>query len=369
MLKKNYVIVLAVSLVAVSAVVAFAIQPSPATSQAIVQTAKGQVLAQVTTPVAPPQPATGQPQVAPSSATQATPPTTPPATPVVPVQVTTPVAPPHPVTGQPQVAPTSAAQATPIAAPPTTPQAPVQSATPPAAPPQPATVQPSTVPISAVSTYRPGSIVSVYPLESEERGPYKKGQPIGSFVTVANPLNLGLHLKEDALAFFKEKPLGYEADAYFVAKATGNYSFSVQLALPPTSIFADTEKMKKMSKGFLKCRYRLFINDVTIIDLLVNTKKEANEKERICGFNGYKAGSVQLSEGVYKLQQWFACVGERKLKKGVQYVYPEECDQAGQPINTDRFLADEAEATLRVRHPKDSAPALLKPDELVHKAP
>ena len=297
MLKKNYVIGLTVSLVAVSAVVAFAIQPSPATSQAPVQTATGQVLAQVTTPVAPPQPATGQPQVAPSSATQATPPATPPATPVVPVQVTTPVAPPQPVTGQPQVAPSSAAQATPIAAPPTNPQAPVQSATPAAAPPQPAIVQPSTVPISAVSTYRPGSIVSIYPLESEDKGPYKKGEPLGSFITVANPLNLGLHLKEDALAFFKEKPLGYEADAYFVAKETGNYSFSVQLALPPTSIFADTEKMKKVSKGWIICRYRLFINDVNIIDRLVNTKKDASEKERICGFNGYKADESSFRKG------------------------------------------------------------------------
>src|SRR5512147_1258912 len=98
------------------------------------------------------------------------------------------------------------------------PSDPATAPTPPAAPTQVATAN------KPDPDYQVGSVVTVYELKEQNRQLLNQGQPIGSFVSESNPWNLGLHKQQPALAFFQGKPLGYEADSYFVAKESGNYS-------------------------------------------------------------------------------------------------------------------------------------------------
>lgn len=288
MLKKNHVIVLAVSLVLVIAVVALAIQPNPPTPLP------------TPTPVIPPVPD--------------------------PIPIPVPVPPPPPITPQPAI-----------------------------------------TPVSATTKFQPGSIVNVYPLEPQGRGDsYKKGDAIGSFIITDNPWSLGLHKKIAGLAFFHDKPLGYETDGYFNAKEVGEYSFVAELNLPPAILFENPEKMKKKNKGWISCHYELKVGSQIVIDLRANTKYEGNAKELICGFTKFKTGSTQLAEGLHKLRQSLYCDGQRIYKQNTQYVYPPDCKEAGKPINTDIFPADEAQVTLKVRNPQENAPVLLEASELVY---
>ena len=237
--------------------------------------------------------------------------------------------------------------------------APTQPATP-AAPVQPGQpVQP---------VYRAGSVVTVYQLQEQSRGAYQQGQPIGSFVNELNPWSLSQHKQQAGLSFFIGKPLGYEADAYFVAKSAGSYSFAAQVDLPPSVIYADPEHLKKGNRGWINCRYRLIVAAETVIDMEVNTKDRSTRKEdEMCGLTQHGFGTLQLQEGLHRVRQWFSCAGERRLRDPItQSAYPAGCPMAGKRFAVDTFPGDDGRVTLRVRHPDDNAPVLLKTNELVH---
>ena len=51
---------------------------------------------------------------------------------------------------------------------------------------------------------------------------------------------------------------------------------------------------------------------------------------------------------------------------GCQSAYPARCPQAWKRFGVDTFPGDDGRVTLRVRHPDDNAPVLLKTNELVH---
>lgn len=253
----------------------------------------------------------------------------------------------------------------PMIAPPAPPLGPDPTTTP-VPPPQPTTVQPAMAPVGVTGKYQSGSIVTVYPLEPQYRDSYKKGQELGKFITSDNPWSLGLHKKNAGLAFFQDKPLGYETDALFHAKETGEYSFVASVTLPPAILFENPEKMRKKNSGWISCHYQLQVGSQTVIDLSVNTKREGKQKELICGLTKFKTGSTKLAEGTHRVNQSFYCDGERQYKKGAQYAYPSDCKDAGKPINTDIFPGDEAEVTLMVRRPQKSVPVLLEIGELFH---
>jgi len=239
----------------------------------------------------------------------------------------------------------------------------------PAAPAQQATAPQPTQPAApAQPVYRVGSVVTVYQLQEQSRRAYQQGQPIGSFVNELNPWSLGQHKQQPGLAFFLDKPLGYEADAYFVAKSAGSYSFASQVDLPPSTIFADPEHLKKSHRGWINCRYRLTVAGETVIDMEVNTDARGTRKEEeICGLTQHGFGTVQLQEGMHRVRQWFSCAGERRLRDPMtQSAYPAGCPLAGRRFPVDTFPGDEGRVTLRVRHPEDNAPVLLKSNELVH---
>lgn len=262
----------------------------------------------------------------------------------------------------------------------TQPAAPVQPAAPAqtAAPTQPATpVQQATAPQPAAPAapvqpaqpvYRAGSVVTVYQLQEQSRGAYQQGQPIGSFVNELNPWSLSQHKQQAGLSFFIGKPLGYEADAYFVAKSAGSYSFAAQVDLPPSVIYADPEHLKKGNRGWINCRYRLIVAAETVIDMEVNTKDRSTRKEdEMCGLTQHGFGTLQLQEGLHRVRQWFSCAGERRLRDPItQSAYPAGCPMAGKRFAVDTFPGDDGRVTLRVRHPDDNAPVLLKTNELVH---
>lgn len=216
--------------------------------------------------------------------------------------------------------------------------------------------------------YRAGSVVTVYQLQEQGRNSYQQGPSIGSFVNEANPWTLDLHRKQPELAFFQGKPLGYEADAYFVAKTAGIYSFAAELDLPPAVVFSDPDHLKGGNGGWIECRYRLTVAGETVIDMEASTRaKRTRDEDRMCGLTQYGFGTVQLEEGLHKARQWLACAGERRLKgPSPAYVYPPGCPNAGKRFATDNFPGDEARVTFRVRHPQDNAPVLVKTAELVH---
>lgn len=245
---------------------------------------------------------------------------------------------------------------------PATPAAPVQQAT----APQPAAPAAPVQPVQPV--YRAGSVVTVYQLQEQSRGAYQQGQPIGSFVNELNPWSLSQHKQQAGLSFFIGKPLGYEADAYFVAKSAGSYSFAAQVDLPPSVIYADPEHLKKGNRGWINCRYRLIVAAETVIDMEVNTKDRSTRKEdEMCGLTQHGFGTLQLQEGLHRVRQWFSCAGERRLRDPItQSAYPAGCPMAGKRFAVDTFPGDDGRVTLRVRHPDDNAPVMLKTNELVH---
>ncbi len=251
--------------------------------------------------------------------------------------------------------------------------APIALATDPTPPamPQPAPVAsaaPSASVAKADPDYRAGSVVTVYQLQEQGRNGYQQGQPIGSFVNEVNPWSLGLHKLQAELAFFQGKPLGYEADAYFVAKGAGNYSFAAEVELPPAVVFTDPDHLRGSNSGWIECRYRLTVAGENVIDMEVSTRaKGTRGEDRACGLTQHGFGTIQLAEGLHKARQWLACAGERRLTvPSPQFVYPVGCPNAGKRFTTDNFPGDEARVTVRVRHPQENAPVLVKTAELVH---
>jgi len=219
---------------------------------------------------------------------------------------------------------------------PATPAAPVQPVQQATAPqPTPAAPVQPVQPVQPV--YRAGSVVTVYQLQEQSRGAYQQGQPIGSFVNELNPWSLSQHKQQAGLSFFIGKPLGYEADAYFVAKSAGSYSFAAQVDLPPSVIYADPEHLKKGNRGWINCRYRLIVAAETVIDMEVNTKDRSTRKEdEMCGLTQHGFGTLQLQEGLHRVRQWFSCAGERRLRDPItQSAYPAGCPMAGK-----RFAVD-----------------------------
>ena len=105
-----------------------------------------------------------------------------------------------------------------------------------------------------------------------------------------------------------------------------------------------------------------------MIDMEASTRARGTpDQERKCGLTGHGFGSVQLDAGLHRVRQWFACTGERRIKMPQkQYVYPASCPNAGKRFSTDNFPADEAQVTLRVRHPQENTPILVKTSELIH---
>jgi hypothetical protein len=226
-----------------------------------------------------------------------------------------------------------------------------------------------TAPVApAQPVYRAGSVVTVYQLQEQSRGAYQQGQPIGSFVNELNPWSLSQHKQQADLSFFIDKPLGYEADAYFVAKSAGSYSFAAQVDLPPSIIFADPEHLKKSNRGWINCRYRLIVAAETVIDMGGEHERRSTRKEdEICGLTQHGFGTLQLQEGLHRVRQCFSCAGERRLRDPItQSAYPAGCPLAGKRFAVDTFPGDDGRVTLRVRHPDDNAPVMLKTNELVH---
>lgn len=268
------------------------------------------------------------------------------------------------------LAPLALANQPPATTPPTAP--PVTQATAPAA--TPPAVTPPAAPAPTVAkaspNYQAGSVVTIYELQDQGRkkGGFQQGQPIGSFVSEANPWNLGLHKKQVDLAFFQGEPLGYELDAYFVVKEAGSYSFGAEVFLPPAEVFTDPDHEKGGNRGWIDCRYRLSVAGEVVIDMEASTRARGTpDQERKCGLTGHGFGSVQLDAGLHRVRQWFACTGERRIKMPQkQYVYPASCPNAGKRFSTDNFPADEAQVTLRVRHPQENTPILVKTSELIH---
>jgi hypothetical protein len=254
-----------------------------------------------------------------------------------------------------------AAPGDPAAAPPT-------PTTTPIAPPQPATPQPAQAPATATANYQPGSVVSVYLMEGKDKkDTFMRGQSIGRFYTDANPWNLGLHTTETRLKSYKNQLVGYEVDAYFGAKETGEYSFVADLNFPPANVFGKPEKKAKKNPGWLKCHYQLFIEGNTVIDQSIDAIKDVDNNQQNCGFTKPAVGTVQLKEGLHKIRQWLDCEGGRKIAPTMPIAYPKGCGELeGKPFNTDIFPADEVSVTLKVRHPNEDMPDLLKSGELVY---
>lgn len=234
-------------------------------------------------------------------------------------------------------------------------------------PPKPS-VTPPPAAVTNTPDYHSGSVATVYQLIDQGRNGYQQGQPIGSFVNTDNPWSLNMHLKQPDLAFFRNKPLGYEMDAYFVAKEAGNYSFAIEVAVPPAVIFTNPEHMKGGQKGWINCDYQLSVAEQKLFEIKIDTKAHnTTDEERFCGLTQYGFGTMNLEPGLHRVRQELACMGDRRLKKiSPRYFYPTICRNTGEFLTTDNFPGDEAKVTLRVRHPQDNTPAMLKTNEFVH---
>jgi hypothetical protein len=219
------------------------------------------------------------------------------------------------------------------------------------------------------TAYLWGSVVKVYPLVSVSHDRYlQKGNAIGQFINEANPWSLALHKQVQGLNFFYGKPTGYEADAFFVAKTDGDYSFSVTVEAPPVHTFASPERLAGFHRGAVSCHYRLIIDDKTLIDFRTESQaREVSDEDRRCGLTSYATGEIQLTKGLHPVRQWFACSGERQLNPNITtYSYPKGCPKAGQRLVVDSFPFDEVSVTLRVRHPEENTQAIVTSSELVH---
>lgn len=210
--------------------------------------------------------------------------------------------------------------------------------------------------------YEEGSVVTAYALENLNR----KGQPIGRFVVTHPVWSLGALSLADEVQKFSDHPRGYEADAYFVAKTAGEYSFAAAVELPPTLLFTDPSHWQGEIPGWTECRYRLTVASETVIDLEADSRAQGTH-DRACGLSQHGFGTIQLEAGMHRVRQWIACTGERDLKgPATQFVYPAGCPQEGMTLYLDSNPAKEASVKVRVRHPQENRLVDLTPAELVH---
>lgn len=174
---------------------------------------------------------------------------------------------------------------------------------------------------------------------------------------------LGLS-RVDEVKEFREQPMGYEADAYFIAKEAGEYSFAAQINLPPTVLV--TKDGERQAPGWMTCRYQLIVASQPVLDMEANSR-ETRDHDRVCGFTKHGFGTIQLEAGRHRMRQWVACSGERELKDPTTpFVYPAGCDYPGMEFEADPNPTKEASVGLRVRHPQEDKLVLVTPAELVH---
>jgi len=211
----------------------------------------------------------------------------------------------------------------------------------------------------AVPVYEEGSVVTAYALDHN-----RKGQAIGRFV-MKDPEWSMLRLSyEDGVKEFREQPIGYEADAYFVAKEAGEYVFAAQINVPPTVLV--TKDRERQSPGWMTCRYQLIVASQPVFDMEANSR-ETRDHDRACGFTKHGFGAIQLEAGMHRMRQWVACSGDWELKDPTtQFVYPAGCDSAGMELEADPNLIKDASVWLRVRHPQEDKLVMVTLAELVH---
>lgn len=211
----------------------------------------------------------------------------------------------------------------------------------------------------AVPVYEEGSVVTAYAIDQN-----RKGQAIGRFMRKEPDLSM-LGLSEvDELKDFREQSLGYEADAYFVAKEAGEYLFAAQINLPPTVLV--TKDGERQAPGWMTCRYQLIVASQPVFYMEASSR-ETRDHDRACGFAKHGFGAIQLEAGRHRMRQWVACSGERELKDPTtEFVYPAGCDYPGMEFDADPNPTKEVSVQLRVRHPQEDKPVLVKTAELVH---
>ena len=157
-------------------------------------------------------------------------------------------------------------------------------------------------------------------------------------------------------------------DSYFVAKDAGDYTFAVEVNLPPAVVYRDPNNLKKGKiPGKIACHYRFMVANQVLIELDANTKTKDVQK-LACGVTEHGVGAIQLKPGYHPVQQWLDCTGERKLKAddAKQSSYPTICPNSGKIFNVDSFPGDEVQVVFRVRRPQESEHELVKANELVH---
>lgn len=224
-----------------------------------------------------------------------------------------------------------------------------------------ATSKPEVSQSAAAPVYEEGSIVTAYALDHN-----RKGQAIGRFVAKSFVWPLSFLKLRAELQDFGTQPLGYEADAYFVAKQAGEYTFAVELNLPPTVLFSNASEWQGEIPGWMECRYRLIVASEPVLDMEVNSRTQGTH-DQACGGTKHGFGTIQLEAGRHRVRQWVACSGERDLKgPTTEFAYPAGCIKAGEKFDVDPDPVNEASVRIRVRHPQEDKLVMVTPAELVH---
>ena len=221
------------------------------------------------------------------------------------------------------------------------------------------TTQPEASPV-----YEEGGIISAYTVENN-----RKGQLINR-VFSKEPLSLSFGSEKDKL-FGNSigEPIGYEVDAYFVAKQTGEYFFRTHFVIAPTALFTDPTQWQGENPGSMECRYRLTIASETLLDTEVNSQNRGI-KERGCGFVTQNIGAIHLEAGKHRLRQWLTCSGHWDIKNpATNFVSPAGCADAGDPLYVPTHWMEGVGLYVDVRRPQETAMDSIKPSEVVYEKP
>ena len=212
--------------------------------------------------------------------------------------------------------------------------------------------------------YEEGGFVSAYTVENN-----RKGQLINR-VFSKEPLSLSFGSEKDKLfGNSTGEPVGYEVDGYFVAKQTGEYFFRTHFVISPTALFTDPTQWQNEIPGSMECRYRLTIASETLVDTEVSSRNQGI-KERGCGFATQSVGAIHLEAGKHRLRQWIACSSHWDIKNpAMKFVYPDGCEEAGEPLNVSTNPMERVLFFVDVRRPQETAMNILKPSEVVYEKP